>query len=74
MLTAAELAAFLKAADVDTATKAIEKTARELVLVPPFTIDGALSILESMTKEPGLLGVAARFARARMVLAKQKPR
>ena len=74
MLTTAVLAAFLKAADVETATRAIEKAARELFLVPPFSIDGALSILESMTSEPGVLGVAARFGRARMVLAKQRPR
>jgi hypothetical protein len=46
-------------------------TAKLGISTPDFDRDQALKILEQLATEPGLVGVVARFAKARVILASQ---
>ena len=65
----AEIVHMLSALGEAKANDVVLKTARELGL-PTEMFDGrqALQILEAIARQPGLVGITARFAKARAIL------
>ena len=53
----------------------IVRVCRELHLdEESFTIESALSVCERIAQEPGLTGIAGRFAKTRLILAWGRPK
>ena len=66
-----ELVAFIAASVGDqVADELLVAIARRLKLNPEsFTFDQALLVMEQVAHEPGLVGIAGRFAKTRVILA-----
>jgi len=53
----------------------VVKTCRELKLDPTrFTVESALQVCELIAQEPGLVGIAGRFAKMKLILAWGAPK
>jgi hypothetical protein len=67
----AELVAFIAASVGDqVGDELLVSIARRLKLNPEsFTLDQALLVMEQVAHEPGLVGIAGRFAKTRVILA-----
>jgi hypothetical protein len=64
--TRADLVAMLsRSIGEEAATVAVVRAADSLGLGHELSIDAALRVLEILANEPGLVGVAARFSKAR---------
>ena len=63
------LVQLLRRVDAGEAEKALRRIGEKRGLHDPYTKDEALWMLDELAKEAGLLGVVARFARARLFLS-----